>query len=335
MRRDRAVSRMHARITFLLLLACCWLESLQGFRGCLRWIERRSVALQSGEPPPVVPYFIDRARREYQWMDIFNVLGRERSLFVGRYIDNEAANQLIAALVWLQSQSQDPVTMYINSPGAMIHPVLAIYDTIAKLSCPVRTVNIGLTVGMSALLCAAGSAGQRYCLPNARFLMGKAGADDLIEGTAAQLAVDVGEIAKRNRRAVTELAKRCALSPQKLEKDLLRDFYLTAPEAVAYGVVDHVLLPPQVRAWSPEPRSFCAHFFPLSHPRAVLRPHSSVPQPVKVMKFRGMDDATIGFGHFAEMRQVSADDTAANSGSSGTLPLSIKKPAYKISVRTH
>ena len=119
---------------------------------------------------PYVPFYPDKSKKDYMWLDIYNALGRTRTLFVGRFMDDEAANQLIASLVWLESQSdKDPITLYFNVPGCIIKPSFAVFDTMRRMKCPLRTINAGLTVGMGALLCAVGTPGERYALPNSRF----------------------------------------------------------------------------------------------------------------------------------------------------------------------
>ena len=144
---------------------------------------------------PYVPYFPSKSSKDYQWMDIYNALGRERKLFVSRYLDTEACNQLIASLIWLQGQSDvDPITMYFNVPGCMSKPTMAVYDVISRINCPIITVNTGLTVGLGALLCAAGSKGKRYALPNSRFLMSRTGLDDGIEGQAIEIHLEVMQV---------------------------------------------------------------------------------------------------------------------------------------------
>ena len=128
---------------------------------------------------PYVPFYPDKSKKDYMWLDIYNALGRTRTLFVGRFMDDEAANQLIASLIWLESQSnKDPITLYFNVPGCIIKPSFAVYDTMRRMTCPLRTINAGLTVGMGALLCAVGTPGERYALPNSRFLVGRTGLED-------------------------------------------------------------------------------------------------------------------------------------------------------------
>ena len=231
-----------------------------------------NIYMTSGQVP-YVPYFPNKASKDYQWMDIYNALGRDRTLFVGRYLDDESCNQLIASLIWLQGQSEtNPVTLYFNVPGANSKPSLAVFDVMRRMKCPLITINAGLTVGMGALLCAVGSPGQRFAFPNSRFLMSKSGLEDGTEGQAAHIHLQVAEVniycklhptllfkisncavfthvlqvMKDNIKATKEFARLCGQPLVKLEADLKRDFYLTAAEAAAYGVVDRVLMPAQV-----------------------------------------------------------------------------------------
>eukprot|EP00607_Mallomonas_marina_P010930 CAMPEP_0182424148 /NCGR_PEP_ID=MMETSP1167-20130531/10305_1 /TAXON_ID=2988 /ORGANISM="Mallomonas Sp, Strain CCMP3275" /LENGTH=337 /DNA_ID=CAMNT_0024603721 /DNA_START=184 /DNA_END=1197 /DNA_ORIENTATION=- len=221
---------------------------------------------------PMVPFKLRPESKDYQWMDIYNALGRQRTLFVSRFLDDEACNQLIASLVYLQGQNaKDPITMYFNVPGAILKPSFAVYDTMRRMTCPLVTINMGLTVGMGSLLCAVGTKGQRYAFPNARFLMSKTGLEDGLEGQAVGLGHAVREVMRDNEKVVGEFARLCGHAQVKVEEDLRRDFYLTAGEAAAYGVIDMVLRPSQ---------------------------------PVKMSKYRGVDDAKVYFGHFSEARPL-------------------------------
>lgn len=220
----------------------------------------------------MVPFFPDKGSKDYQWMDIYNALGRKRTLFVGRYLDDEACNQLIASLVFLQAQNEkDPITLYFNVPGAVLKPSLAVFDVMRRMSCPLITVNTGLSVGMGAVLCAVGTAGQRFAFPNSRFLMSRSGLEDGIQGQAVELGLAVAEVVKGNTKVIGELSRLCGQPVVKLQNDFKRDFYLTAAEAAAYGIIDKVMLPSQ---------------------------------PVKIMRYRGEDDDVVTFGHFSEARIV-------------------------------
>jgi ATP-dependent Clp endopeptidase proteolytic subunit ClpP len=144
---------------------------------------------------PYVPYFPNKLTKEYQWLDIYNALGRERKLFVSRFIDDDAANTLIASLIWLQGKNEiEPVTLYFNVPGGRSKPSLAVFDVMNRLSCPLVTINVGLSVGPGALLCAAGTKGHRYAMPNARFVIARCGLEEGVKGVASDVALEVSEV---------------------------------------------------------------------------------------------------------------------------------------------
>lgn len=155
---------------------------------------RRQTSMSNGRVP-YVPYFPRKGSKDYMWMDIYNALGRDRTLFVSRYLDDESCNQLIASLIWLQSDNKnDPITMYFNVPGAVSKPAMAVFDVMQRMKCPLVTINTGLTVGIGALLCAAGTPGKRSAMPNARFLISKTGIDDGTEGQAIDINLQVQEV---------------------------------------------------------------------------------------------------------------------------------------------
>lgn len=172
---------------------------VEGFRitSSLIPYAKRKLNMANGHIP-YVPYFPSKPSKDYMWMDIYNALGRNRTLFVSRYLDEESCNQLIASLIWLQSENQDPITMYFNVPGAISKPALAVFDTLQRMRCPLVTVNTGLTVGMGALLCAAGTPGMRSAFPNARFLMSKTGMDDGAHGQAIDIHQQVQEVSDKS-----------------------------------------------------------------------------------------------------------------------------------------
>lgn len=232
---------------------------------------RRSTSLQV---MPMVPHFPNKNAKEYMWLDIYNALGRERKLFVSRYLDDEAANQLIASLVYLsESSPSEAITLYLNIPGAQVRPVLAVYDIIARLTCPLVTINAGLTVGPACLLAAAGTPGQRHVFPNARFLVGKGGLEDGLPGLqlSSAVAMQVEAVLAGNVRWTEHMARLCRQPLSNITADLRRDFYLTAPEARGYGLVDSVLIPESI---------------------------------VKFQKHRGPEDNLVTYGHFAEVDKL-------------------------------
>jgi len=197
-----------------------------------------------------------------QFVDIYQYLYRNRIMLVGNFIDEEVSNQMIATLLWLKTQEprDKPITIYFNVAGCLLYPGLAVFDTIRDLqsTTTVNTLNIGLAVGMGAILCGTGD--LRMALPNARYLLQKTGKEDPVSGQAIDVALEVAQCAKANDRLSIELSKLTGQPLPKIEKDLERDFYLDAAEAVQYGLIDQVLLPkrkePRKRHYSDLPDSF-------------------------------------------------------------------------------
>jgi ATP-dependent Clp protease protease subunit len=179
-------------------------------------------------------------------VDINSAMYRDRTLMINKFIDEEAANEIISIILWMRQQ--DPrreISIYFNVPGALMRPCLAIYDLLeqTKENCEIQTVNLGLCTGMGAFLCAAGTKGKRSAMPNSRFLLQRVGLDRPVYGQATDIVLEVRNIKKLNDRVEKMLANLTGQSMERIEKDLKRDFYLTSDEAVQYGLIDQVLLP--------------------------------------------------------------------------------------------
>lgn len=173
-------------------------------------------------------------------------------MFISKFIDEAAANNIISIMLYLRNESpRDPISMYFNVPGAQLRPALAIYDLMqnTKKNCEIETVNLALTAGMGSILCAAGTKGKRSALPNARFLLQRTGMDKAFQGQATDIALEVKNVKNCNDRMEIELSKLTGQPLDRIQQDLKRDFYLTSDEAVQYGLIDQVLLPtPRKRA---------------------------------------------------------------------------------------
>jgi len=181
-----------------------------------------------------------------QFMDINSAMYRDRTLMISRFIDEEAANEIISILLWMREQdSYRTISIYFNVPGALLRPSLAIYDLLeqTKETCEIETVNLGLCTGMGSFLCAAGTKGKRSAMPNSRFLLQRMGLDQPFRGQATDIVLEVKNIKMWNDRTEKELAKLTGQPIEKIQADLKRDFYLSSDEAVQYGLIDQVLLP--------------------------------------------------------------------------------------------
>jgi ATP-dependent Clp protease protease subunit len=175
--------------------------------------------------------------------DIYSRLLKDRIILLGTPIDDDVANLIIAQLLFLQAEDpKKDIDLYINSPGGSVTAGLAIYDTIQVLSCDVKTYCLGQCASMGAVLLAAGAAGKRFALPNSRIMIHQpwGGA----QGTAADIDIQAKEILRLKAMLNGILAKHTGQQVRKIEKDTERDFFMSADEAVSYGLVDSVVNSP-------------------------------------------------------------------------------------------
>ncbi len=186
------------------------------------------------------PTVYDNNGRETRPMDVYSRLLKDRIIFLGTPIDDMVANLVIAQMLYLQMEEpKKDIHLYINSPGGIVTGGMAIYDTMNFLQCDVVTYCIGMAASMSTVLLAAGTKGKRFALPNSRVMIhqpsGGAG------GQATDIAIAAKEIL-RWRRTINEIiSKHTGKTVAQVEKDSDRDYYMSAPEAKEYGIVDHVV----------------------------------------------------------------------------------------------
>ncbi len=188
----------------------------------------------------VIPMVIEQSGRGERAYDIFSRLLKERIIFIGTPMDDEIANLIIAQMLFLESEDNEKdINMYINSPGGVVTAGLAVYDTMQYLKSPVTTICIGQAASMGAMLLAAGSKGKRFALPNARIMIHQplGGA----QGQATDIEIQTKEILRMKKLLNEMLAKHSGQPLSKVEKDTDRDFYMSAAEAVEYGIVDEVI----------------------------------------------------------------------------------------------
>jgi ATP-dependent Clp protease protease subunit len=188
----------------------------------------------------VIPNVIESTPRGERGMDIYSRLLKERIIFIGTPIDDNVANLTVAQLLFLQSEdATKDINLYINSPGGVIYAGLAIYDTMQWLKPDVSTVCVGMAMSMGAVLLAAGAAGKRFCLPNSTVLIHQplGGA----EGQAADIEITAREILRLRRSIYDILARHTGQTMERIQQDADRNYFLTAQQAVEYGLVDEVL----------------------------------------------------------------------------------------------
>lgn len=203
-----------------------------------KWVKETRDIL---EPRGVyVPNVVETTPRGERGWDIFSRLLKERIIFIGTPIDDTVANITVAQLLYLQSEdATKDISMYINSPGGSIYAGLSIYDTMQWLRPDVSTVCMGMAMSMGAVLLAAGEKGKRYCLPNSTVLIHQplGGA----EGQAADIEITAREILRLRRSIYEILAKHTGQTPERIMQDSDRNYYLSAQQAVEYGLADEML----------------------------------------------------------------------------------------------
>ena len=187
-----------------------------------------------------VPYVTEETARGERTTDIFSRLLADRIIFIGTEINDQIANNVIAQLIFLRaSDPKKPISIYINSPGGMVSAGLAIYDTIQYLECDVNTYCIGLAASMGAVLLSAGTKGKRFALPNSRIMIHQPHGG--VGGTSKEIELQAKEILYLKRRLAEVLSDHTGKSYEEIIADSDRDFYMSAEEAVEYGLIDQVL----------------------------------------------------------------------------------------------
>ncbi len=188
----------------------------------------------------LVPMVVEQTARGERSYDIFSRLLKERIIFLNGPVDDHVANLIIAQFLFLESEGPDKdIYLYINSPGGVVTSGLAIYDTMQYIRCDVSTLCVGQAASMGAHLLAAGTAGKRYALPNARIMIHQPLGG--FQGQATDIEIHAREILKLKDHLNEMLAGHTGQPLDKLADDVERDYFLTAEEAKDYGLVDDVL----------------------------------------------------------------------------------------------
>lgn len=192
----------------------------------------------------VLPEFTERTSSGTRTLDPYSKLLSERVIILGTPIDDTAANDVIAQLVHLEyAAPEQPVSLYINSPGGSFSAMSAVYDTLRYIGCEIETVCIGQAASAAAVLLAAGTPGRRLILPHARVLIHEPRLAEPVEGQPSDLALQAEELLRTRERLIGALALHTGQSPERIQRDTERDTVFDAAAAVAYGLADHV-------AWS-------------------------------------------------------------------------------------
>ncbi|MEC4807257.1 MAG: ATP-dependent Clp protease proteolytic subunit [Jaaginema sp. PMC 1079.18] len=190
---------------------------------------------------PKVPYRLP-GQPYSDWIDIYNRLYRERIIFLGRGINDGLANQIIAVMLYLDSEDPGkPIYLYINSPGGSVTAGMAIYDTMQHIKSEVVTICVGLAASMGAFLLTAGTKGKRLALPHSRIMIHQPLGGIQGRRQASDIEIEAREILRIKNQLNGIMAQRTGQTIEKIEKDTDRDYFMSAEEAVAYGLIDKVI----------------------------------------------------------------------------------------------
>ena len=189
---------------------------------------------------PLIPMVIERTSRGEREFDIYSRLLNERIIFLGTPIDDQIANLVVAQLLHLESEDPEKdISIYINSPGGSIYSGLAIYDTMKFIKPDVATMCVGVAMSMGSLLLAAGAKGKRATLPNSRILIHQPSAG--FEGQSTDIEIHAREILNMRARIDDIYAEHTGKPTEEVRRDMERDRFFTAEQALEYGLVDKVL----------------------------------------------------------------------------------------------
>lgn len=188
----------------------------------------------------LVPYVVDQTNNGERSYDIYSRLLEDRIVFISGEIDDNTANTVVAELIYLEAKNPDKdICVYINSPGGSVTAGMAIYDTMRYVKCDVSTICVGLAASMGAFLLAAGTKGKRFCLPNSEVMIHQplGGA----QGQASDIEITAKHIMATKKKMIKMLSDNTGKPIEQVEKDVDRDYFMTADEAVNYGIVDKVI----------------------------------------------------------------------------------------------
>ena len=194
----------------------------------------------SSEYSQLIPMVVEQTGRMERAYDIFSRLLKDRIIFIGSPIDDNISNLVVAQMLYLQMEDPDKaINLYINTPGGAVTAGLAIYDTMQFVRCEVTTYCVGQATSMGALILAAGTKKKRHALPHARIMIHQPWGG--VQGAAADISIQAKEILRLRSKINELMALHTGQPLEKIEKDADRDFFMTADEAVKYGLVDTVI----------------------------------------------------------------------------------------------
>lgn len=189
-----------------------------------------------------IPYVIEQTSRGERSYDIFSCLLSDRIIFLGEDVNDTTAGLIVAQLLFLEGQDADKdINLYINSPGGSISAGFAIYDTMQYIRCDVSAICIGLAASFGSFLLAGGAKGKRYALPNAEIMIHQPAVSGDIRGQASDIEIMADHMQKSKRRLNQIYANNTGKSIEQIERDMDRDYFMSAEEAKNYGLIDEIV----------------------------------------------------------------------------------------------
>jgi ATP-dependent Clp protease, protease subunit len=187
-----------------------------------------------------IPYVIEKTAHGERAYDIYSRLLKDRIIFIGSEVDQPTSNSVIAQLLFLEAKAPDKeIQIYINSLGGSVSDGLAIYDTMQYVRSPISTISVGISASIAAIILTAGTHGRRFALPNSRILLHQPSGG--VRGVASDIEIHADEIIKIRERLHRILSEHTNQPFKKIKTDTDRDFWMTAEEALNYGLIDEVI----------------------------------------------------------------------------------------------
>ena len=194
------------------------------------------------EKNSLVPYVIEQTSKGERSYDIFSRLLKDRIIFLSEDVNSASASLVVAQLLFLESEDPDKeISLYINSPGGSITDGMAIVDTINYIKCPVSTICVGMAASMGAVLLASGAKGKRFATPNAEILIHQPLISGGLSGQTTEIKIHADHMVRTREKLNKLLSERTGQSLETIERDTERDNYMTAEEALEYGLIDGIL----------------------------------------------------------------------------------------------
>ncbi len=190
----------------------------------------------------LIPTVLEESSRGERAFDIYSLLLRERIVFLGQEVDDQIANLIITQMLYLEAQDPDKdISLYVNSPGGMAYAGMAIYDVIQHVRPEVSTICVGMGMSAAAMILCGGSPGKRLALPNARIMIHQGSAGT--RGAPSDMEIQLREVLATTRRMAEIISHHSGRPVDQVEHDIDRDYFMTAEEAVAYGLIDDIIAP--------------------------------------------------------------------------------------------